>query len=264
LGLAGFELTQRQRKNLSNDLEAQDQETSRLNPSASDSSTWESSPSPNLMQNSIKAGFIRKVYGLLSAQMAFTVFFCGLCMGSPSLQGFMLFHSTAIFYTAEIGMLISVCAVMICKKRYPHNLISLGVFTLFTSLLLGIVCASYAAAGVGYLVVEALAITMALFVGISAYAHTSGKDFSWMGAYLYGGLCLLIVWSFIAFLVGFQTGDLYAIIGSLLFCGYILYDTSNILHRYSPDDAVVAALELYLDIVNLFLYLLDLLTSNRN
>ena len=51
----------------------------------------------------------------------------------------------------------------------------------------------------------------------------------------------------------------YSLVGALLFCGYILYDTSLIVHHFGPDDYVVAAVTLYLDIVNLFLMLLDML-----
>ena len=46
---------------------------------------------------------------------------------------------------------------------------------------------------------------------------------------------------------------------ALLFCGFILYDTSNLLHLYGPDDYVEASIALYLDIINLFLYLLEIL-----
>ena len=51
----------------------------------------------------------------------------------------------------------------------------------------------------------------------------------------------------------------FALIGALLFCGFILYDTSNLLHLYGPDDYVEASIALYLDIINLFLYLLEIL-----
>jgi len=47
--------------------------------------------------------------------------------------------------------------------------------------------------------------------------------------------------------------------GALLFSGYILYDTSVIMHHMGPDDYVMAAISLYLDIINLFLYLLEIL-----
>ena len=51
----------------------------------------------------------------------------------------------------------------------------------------------------------------------------------------------------------------FSLAGALLFVGYILYDTSLIIHHLGPDDYVVAAVTLYLDIINLFLYLLELL-----
>ena len=41
--------------------------------------------------------------------------------------------------------------------------------------------------------------------------------------------------------------------------GYILYDTSLIMHHLGPDDYIIGAVTLYLDIINLFLYLLELL-----
>jgi FtsH-binding integral membrane protein len=56
----------------------------------------------------------------------------------------------------------------------------------------------------------------------------------------------------------------YAYCGSLLFCFYIIYDTHMICNRLGYDDYIVAAIEIYLDLVNLFLYLLKLLASSRN
>ena len=52
---------------------------------------------------------------------------------------------------------------------------------------------------------------------------------------------------------------IFSLVGALLFVGYILYDTSVIVHHLGPDDYVVAAVTLYLDIINLFLYMLELL-----
>ena len=51
----------------------------------------------------------------------------------------------------------------------------------------------------------------------------------------------------------------YSLIGAILFAGYILYDTSEILHRLGPDDYIEATISLYLDIINLFFYLLEIL-----
>ena len=56
----------------------------------------------------------------------------------------------------------------------------------------------------------------------------------------------------------------FAIIGTILFCGFIIYDTNNIIRKFGVDDFIIAAIELYLDVINLFLYLLALLSGGRN
>jgi FtsH-binding integral membrane protein len=53
--------------------------------------------------------------------------------------------------------------------------------------------------------------------------------------------------------------SIFSMFGAVLFSGYILYDTSNIMHHMGPDDYILAAVSLYLDIINLFLYLLEIL-----
>lgn len=60
---------------------------------------------------------------------------------------------------------------------------------------------------------------------------------------------------------GLQTGSVYALLGSVLFSLYIIYDTYMIAERLDPEDYIVGAIELYLDLVNLFLYILRLLSE---
>ena len=63
--------------------------------------------------------------------------------------------------------------------------------------------------------------------------------------------------------MGFGMGGqmIFSLVGALIFIGYILYDTSNLIHVHGPDDYIIATVSLYLDIINLFLYLLQLLQS---
>merc|ERR1712039_826747 len=122
------------------------------------------------------------------------------------------------------------------------------------------VCAAYQKAGLGYLILQAFAITAACFIGLTAYAMKSGKDFSWMGALLSMGLWGMMMFSFLGWLFGFSGGILYSLFGVVLFCGYIVYDTHRVLRVYGPDDAIMASIELYLDILNLFLYILEFLS----
>ena len=53
----------------------------------------------------------------------------------------------------------------------------------------------------------------------------------------------------------------FVIFGVALFVGFILYDTNRVMKIYGPDDAIMASIELYLDILNLFLYILEMLSS---
>lgn len=66
-------------------------------------------------------------------------------------------------------------------------------------------------------------------------------------------LLILIIWSFTALIFGFKLGWLFGAIGALVFTGYILYDTDQIMRHMGCDDHVIAAIELYLDVINLFL-----------
>ena len=51
---------------------------------------------------------------------------------------------------------------------------------------------------------------------------------------------------------------IYGAVAALIFCGYVIYDTDNLIKRYSYDEYIWAAVALYLDIINLFLSLLTL------
>ena len=86
----------------------------------------------------------------------------------------------------------------------------------------------------------------------------SKYDFEGLGPWLFAGLMSLMMTSFIGifFPFGSTTDMLIGAGGCLIFSGYILYDTSAIMKRLSPDEAIMGALRLYLDALNLFLSVL--------
>ncbi|MEM7033251.1 MAG: Bax inhibitor-1 family protein [Chloroflexota bacterium] len=85
-------------------------------------------------------------------------------------------------------------------------------------------------------------ITLLMFFGLSYFAFTSGKDFSFLrGALTLGGFVAIGV--IVASLIfGFSLGLWFSGLMILFACGSILYDTSNVLHHYRPDQHVAAAL----------------------
>ena len=114
----------------------------------------------------------------------------------------------------------------------------------------------------GGLVLQAATLTMVTFLSLTAYTMQSGIDFSFMGAGLYSGLCCMLGYGLISMLFGFSTGGLYSMFGAILFCGFIIYDVDQTMHKIGVDDYVMAAINIYLDIINLFLFILQMLSSN--
>lgn len=132
------------------------------------------------------------------------------------------------------------------------------------SYIVGYVCAAYEEAGIGDLVIEAVFITATVFIVLTIFTLQSKWDFSFMGAGL--GMCLwiMILWGFFSMIFGFQTGSVYALLGSILFSCYIIYDTYLIAERLDPEDYIVAAIELYVStsLFNVFAALSSLLDSH--
>jgi len=208
----------------------------------------------------IRAGFIRKVYAILSIQLLVTVAGAALFMFHQSTREFVL-HTPSMFYAAMFLPLGLLFALMCHKDNHPCNMYLLGAFTLCEAYTVGVICAIYYASGMGMVVLQALMLTAAIFISLTAYTLTTKKDFSFLGAGLFAGLVVMIVWGLLNMVFDFGLGGrmIFSLLGSLLFAGYILYDTSQIMLRLGPDDYIEGAINLYLDIINLFLYLLEFL-----
>lgn len=162
------------------------------------------------------------------------------------------------FFTS-LGFLV---ACHVNKDLHPTNLYCLAGFTLSIASSIGTVCAIYYARGLGLVVLEALALTASVTCGLTVYTLRSKRDFSFMGAGLGASLWVLILGGFVAALTGSATMHFgMAVAGAVIFSLYIVFDVFMISRRLSPDDYIPAAIELYLDIANLFLHLLRILAE---
>ena len=113
------------------------------------------------------------------------------------------------------------------------------------------------------LIATAGLITGIVFAGLTAIVFLTKADFSWMRAML-GAASLVVLGILVASLIfGFQLGIIYCAAVVLLAAGYILYDTSNILHKYSVSSHVAASLALFADVALMFWYVLRILMSRR-
>ncbi len=109
-------------------------------------------------------------------------------------------------------------------------------------------------------------LTAGVFCGLSACVFVGGRDYSRMGPILAIGSFVLLGFALAGALFGFSLGLVFCFAVVALACGYIIYDTSNIIHRYRTDQHVAAALALFADVALLFFYILRILlaTSSRD
>jgi len=106
-------------------------------------------------------------------------------------------------------------------------------------------------------VMTAAALTTAVTLALTAYVHKSGRDFTRMGGFLLAGLIVVLLASVAAIFVPAMHAGVSAV-AALLFSGFILFDTSRLI-RGEEDNYVTAACSMYLNVLNLFLSILQLL-----
>jgi FtsH-binding integral membrane protein len=112
-----------------------------------------------------------------------------------------------------------------------------------------------------YVPLQAGAVTLLAFSGLTAAVFVSGKDFSYLGPILWvlGLLSLGVVGAAVFGVL--SLGLWFAAAMVALACGFILYDTSNIIHHYGTDQYVSASLELFASVALLFFYVLRIFMS---
>ncbi|MDE0866533.1 MAG: Bax inhibitor-1 family protein [Rubripirellula sp.] len=111
--------------------------------------------------------------------------------------------------------------------------------------------------------VTAAVITGVAFAGLTVVAFVTKADLSNWGRYLmmFGFVAMGVIVAGIVF--GFSLGLWFSALMVALMCGYILYDTSNVIHHFGVDQHVAASLVLFADVVMLFFYVLQIMMSFR-
>lgn len=207
-------------------------------------------------ETAIKNRFIGKVYILLSLQLAITLIMSLGCYYSQSATLFIL-QQKGLLITSILFTLFFLFLSFCYGRSYPYNYLILLGFTLCESYSITYVSLFYQA----HSLFLAWGLTLSIFIALSIYVHITKTDFEFLGAGLFAGLWILIIGGFIQ-LIWLPRDQILnttvAIFGSFIACGYILYDTSDIMKRLTPDDFVQACISLYLDIIMLFLRLLEL------
>jgi len=147
------------------------------------------------------------------------------------------------------------------SKATQYFGLALSVFSyaiLFVPLLF---IAAYYGGG-GETIVKAGIITLGLFAGLTAVVFITRKDFSFLGSILTIGGFLALAFIGASLLFGFSLGSLFAFLMVGFAATAILYDTSNVLHKYHPSQHVAASLALFASVALLFWYILSIFSSS--
>lgn len=116
-------------------------------------------------------------------------------------------------------------------------------------------------------------ISSSMFLSMVIYGYSTEKDLTQMGSFLFMGLIGIIIASVINIFIGSSTTNfVISILGVLIFTGLTAFDIQRIKSYYLEGDsleisdkkAIFGALSLYMDFINLFLYILRLMGSRRN
>lgn len=198
---------------------------------------------------------IRNTYMLLSMTLAFSAITAGISMviNPPMILA---------FGAMIVGMILT---FVISKKQ--NSAAALPLVFAFTGLFgfaLGPILNTYLVMNNGgQIVMTAMGMTAATFLGLSAYVLTSKKDFSFMGGFLAAGLMVMLV-AMVVLLVlpffGIHIPALHLAFSAaivLLMSGFIVYDTSNIVNG-TYTNYIMATVSLYTSIFNLFINLLQI------
>ena len=164
-----------------------------------------------------------------------------------------------------VGSIACVLALSFARTKMSNG-VALGIFYLFSvfeGMALGLIIDSYIARGMGSVVVNAATTTAGLVLVLSAYAWTTKRDLSGMGAYLMAGLLAVLLAGLVGFvltLFGIPLGIfgfLLSVVTAILFSGFVMYDMQRLKNaQLGVDDPIMLAIGIYLSIFNLFLAIL--------
>lgn len=220
-------------------------------------------------ETKIRHGFVRKVYAILGLQLLVTIIICAIFM---SLKDFQLWvvENTILAYVLVIivmivqyGLMMTIICCDIARKKFPLNMVLLFILTALFGLTLGFVCALSKTRYVFY----AAAITVAIVLGLTLFAFQNWIDFTSCWLFVIISSVILVIFGFVAMFMQDRIINLvYCCFGVLVVSFMLVYDTQLMLggnHQYaiSPEEYIIAALSLYIDIILIFQYILEIIRA---
>ncbi|XP_034558145.1 transmembrane BAX inhibitor motif containing 1a [Notolabrus celidotus] len=215
---------------------------------------------------SIRHTFIRKVYMILAAQLLLTTAIVAVFTFVEPVKYFV--QRNQAIYWASYGVYFITHMVLVCckgpRRKFPWNIILLLIFTLAMSYMTGSVSSFYNTKAVFL----ALGITAVVCIAVTIFCFQTKVDFTkCQGLFCVLGIVMFVTGIITAIVLSFKymlwLHMLYAGMGAIAFTMFLAYHTQLLLgnrkHSISPEEYVFAALSIYVDIVQIFLFLLQII-----
>ena len=219
--------------------------------------------------NSVVSIYMRQVYQWMTAGLAVTTVVAYAVASSPAIQA-AIFGNTIVL----ILMLVAQFGLVIALSAAVHKMsggMATGLFLLYsavTGATLSSIFVVYPIASIA----NAFLVTTGTFLAMSVYGTVTKRDLTAMGSFLFMGLIGIIIASLVnIFLKSSMMDFIISCLGVLIFTGLTAYDTQKLSQMYSyyagdselaEKASIYGALTLYLDFINIFLYVVRLLGLN--
>lgn len=213
-----------------------------------------------------KAEFIRKTYLHLAIAVLGFILVEYLFLNTPAIVAAGLAMTQGYRWLIMLGgfMFATTIADSWAAKSHNRNLQYAGLALYVVAQAFIFVPLLYIATTVmndPSLVGNAAILTLGLFTGLTMIVFMTGKDFSFLRSFLMIGGFIAIALIAAGILFGFTLGLFFSVAMVALAAGSILYQTSNLVHQYSNDQYVAAALGLFASLMLMFWYILQILMS---
>lgn len=219
------------------------------------------------LETKIKHDFIKRVYSLLSINIAITFGIVSLFSMYDNASKWLLEH----YWVSVISSIFSLILIIIfsCFSSIAKNHYVGVTLLLLLSLFFGMSISGIAVYTSKFSVLLACGITIFVFLALTIFSMQVKCDFTGWGPYLLIGLLIIFIYSVILIFIP-RNNISYIILGALgvlIFSFYIIYDTQLIIggkhkkHEFGVDEYIFATISLYLDVVNIFTYILMILNA---
>jgi len=207
-----------------------------------------------------RATLVRRTYSLVLVSVIVTMVGTSFAFSQPRLFQAVLEHPWIAFIAAFVPLF----AASAKKTDFPFNIGLVLLFNFVMGVVLSPALYYYGRSQPG-LIGQAAVLTLGAFGILTLYAFVSRRDFSAWGSFLMVGLFVLIGTSILNLFFQNAAVDLWlASVTVLLFSGLLVFDTWRLRNFYGPDEYVGAAVQIYLDLLNIFMAILRVMGNRRN